>query len=61
MGRSGKAADVGLEPDSEQLLTEPTVSGIRPSTTEAYAGMEPDFSKATKGTLIYWDDMDLVS
>jgi hypothetical protein len=41
--------------------TELTVSGIHPSTTEVYAGMEPDFSKATKGTVIYWDDMDLTS
>jgi hypothetical protein len=41
--------------------TELTVSGIKPSATEVYAGMEPDFSKATKGTVIYWDDMDLIS
>ena len=35
------------------------MSGIKPASTEAYAGMEPDFSKATKGTVIYWDDMGL--
>jgi hypothetical protein len=39
--------------------TELTVSGIKPSATEVYAGFEPDFSKATKSTVIYWDDMDL--
>lgn len=41
--------------------TELTVSGIKPTSTEVYAGMEPDFSKAVKGTVIYWDDMDLTS
>jgi hypothetical protein len=41
--------------------TELTLSGIKPNATEVYAGMEPDFSKATKGTVIYWDDMDFVS
>jgi hypothetical protein len=41
--------------------TELTVSGTKPSATEVYAGMEPDFSKATKGTIIYWDNMDLIS
>jgi sugar lactone lactonase YvrE len=41
--------------------TELTVSGITPSSGEVYAGMEPDFSKATKGTVIYWDDMSLIS
>jgi len=25
------------------------------------AGMEPNFSSATKGTIIYWDDMSLTS
>ncbi len=39
--------------------TELTVSGIKPTSTAAYAGMEPDFSKAAKGTVIYWDDMGL--
>ena len=39
--------------------TELTVSGIKPTSTEVYAGMEPDFSKAVKGTVIYWDDMAL--
>ena len=34
-------------------------SNLRAS--EAYAGMEPDFSKAAKGTLIYWDNMSLTS
>ena len=41
--------------------TELTLSGIKPTATEVYAGMEPDFSKATKGAVIYWDDMSLVS
>jgi hypothetical protein len=39
--------------------TELTVSGIKPTSTEVYAGMEPDFQKALKGTVIYWDDMAL--
>jgi hypothetical protein len=41
--------------------TELTVGGARPSTNEVYAGIEPDFSKATKGTVIYWNDTDLIS
>ena len=41
--------------------TELTVSGIKPTSTEVYAGVEPDFQKAVKGTVIYWDDMDLTS
>jgi hypothetical protein len=41
--------------------TELTVSGIKPTSTEVYAGMEPDSQKAVKGTVIYWDDMDLTS
>ena len=41
--------------------TELIVSSIKPTSTEVYAGMEPDFQKAVKGTVIYWDDMDLTS
>ena len=37
------------------------LTGIKPTGSEAYAGMEPDFSKAAKGTLIYWDNMSLNS
>jgi hypothetical protein len=48
---------VTLVPNTWTLLT---VSGITPSATEVYAGMEPDFSKGTTGTVIYWDDMSLV-
>jgi hypothetical protein len=39
--------------------TELTVGGIKPSASEVYAGMEPDFSKAAGGTVIYWDNMSL--
>ena len=36
-----------------------TITGIKPTSTEVLAGMEPNFSKAAKGTIIYWDDMGL--
>jgi hypothetical protein len=38
-----------------------SLSGINPTSTEAYVGMEPDFSKATSHTVIYWDDMSLTA
>jgi hypothetical protein len=38
-----------------------TVSGIRPTAREIGAAMEPEFSKAVRGTVIYWDDMSLTS
>ena len=41
--------------------TELPLTGIKPTASELYAGMEPDFSKATKGTVIYWDNMSLTS
>ena len=41
--------------------TELTISGIKPTSTEVYAAMEPDFQKAVKGTIIYWDDMALTA
>jgi hypothetical protein len=41
--------------------TQLTLTGIKPASGEVYAGMEPDFSKATKGTVIYWDDMSLTA
>jgi hypothetical protein len=37
------------------------MTGIKVTSTEVLGGMEPDFSKATKGTVIYWDDMSLTS
>ncbi len=37
------------------------ITGIKPSAGEVFAGMEPDFSKATKGTVIYWGNMSLTS
>ncbi len=37
------------------------ITGIKPSSRETNAAMEPNFSKATKGTVIYWDDMSLTS
>jgi hypothetical protein len=39
--------------------TQLTITGIQPATGEVYAGMEPNFSSATTGTIIYWDDMSL--
>ncbi len=41
--------------------TELSITGIKVTSSEALAGMEPNFSKATKGSLIYWDDMSLTS
>jgi N-acetylneuraminic acid mutarotase len=38
-----------------------TVTGIKPTSSEVYGAMEPDFLKGTKGTIIYWDDMSLTS
>ena len=48
---------VTLSPNS---WTQLSLSGIKPTSAEAYAAMEPDFSKGTKGTVIYWDSMSLV-
>ena len=45
---------------SPNTWTQLTLSGIKPTSTEVYAGMEPNFSKGTKGTVIYWDSMSLV-
>jgi hypothetical protein len=41
--------------------TELTVPGVRPVSGEVYAGMEPNFSRATSGTVISWDDMSLTT
>ncbi len=41
--------------------TQLPLTGIKPTASEVYAGMEPDYSKATKGTVIYWDNMSLAS
>jgi hypothetical protein len=41
--------------------TQLPLTGIKPTASEVYAGMEPDFSKATKSTVIYWDNMSLTS
>ena len=41
--------------------TQLTITGIKPTTTEVHAGMEPNFSAAGTGTVIYWDDMSLTS
>jgi hypothetical protein len=40
--------------------TQLTLTGIKPTTSEAYAAMEPNFSKGAKGAIIYWDDMSVV-
>ena len=41
--------------------TQLTIKGIKPAAGEVDAAMEPNFSSATKGTIIYWDDMSLTS
>ena len=41
--------------------TQLTITGIKATVAEPYAAMEPNFSGATKGTVIYWDDMSLTS
>jgi hypothetical protein len=38
-----------------------TITGIEPVAGEVYGGMEPDFSGAAGGTVVYWDDMSLTS
>ena len=38
-----------------------TLSGIQPNAQEPYAVIEPDFSRAVTGTLMYWDDMTLTA
>jgi Tol biopolymer transport system component len=38
-----------------------TITGIKPAAGEVYAGIEPNFSRAASGTVIYWDDMSLTS
>ena len=54
---SATGPNVTLTPGTWTKLT---VTGIRPTSGEVYGGMEPDFLKGTKGTVIYWDDMSLV-
>jgi hypothetical protein len=54
---SATGPNVTLTPNT---WTQLTVTGIQPTSSEVYGGMEPDFLKATKGTVIYWDDMSLV-
>jgi hypothetical protein len=39
--------------------TQLTLTSIKPAPGEAYAAIEPHFTKATTGTVIYWDDMSL--
>jgi N-acetylneuraminic acid mutarotase len=41
--------------------TQLTITGIKVTSSEVLAGMEPNFAKATKGTIIYWDDMSLTT
>jgi len=55
---SATGPNVTLTPDTWTHLT---VTGIQPASGEVYGGMEPDFLKGTKGTIIYWDDMTLTS
>ncbi|MBO0825874.1 MAG: hypothetical protein J2P27_18775, partial [Actinobacteria bacterium] len=38
-----------------------TVTAIKPTASEVYGGIEPDFLNGTRGTIIYWDDMTLTS
>ena len=61
---SGGYADSATGPNvtlTAGTWTHLTVTGIHPATSEVYGAMEPDFLKATKGTIIYWDDMTLTS
>jgi len=55
---SANGATVTLAPN---VWTQLTMTGIKPTSGETSAGMEPNFSKATKGTVIYWDDMSLTA
>jgi len=41
--------------------TQLTIKGIKPGTGQVNAGLEPNFTSASKGTIIYWDDMSLTS
>jgi hypothetical protein len=41
--------------------TQLTITGIKPTSREVSAALEPNFSGATKGSIIYWDDMSLSS
>ncbi len=41
--------------------TQLTLTGIKVTSSEVLAGMEPNFAKDSKGTIIYWDDMSLTS
>ena len=41
--------------------TQLTITSIKVTSSEVLAGMEPNFAKATKGTIIYWDDMSLTT
>jgi N-acetylneuraminic acid mutarotase len=60
---SGSYVDSATGPNvtlTPRTWTQLTVTGIRPTSSEVHGGMEPDFLKGTKGTIIYWDDMSLV-
>ena len=41
--------------------TQLSITGIKVTSSEVLAAIEPDFSKATKGTVIYWDNMSVTS
>ncbi len=41
--------------------TQLTITGVKPASGEVYGGMEPNFSSAAKGTVLYWDDMSLTA
>ena len=41
--------------------TQLSITGIKVTSGEVLAGMEPNFAKATKGSTIYWDDMSLTT
>jgi len=49
---------VTLVPDT---WTQLTLTGVKPASGETQAVVEPDFSQATTGTVIYWDDMSATS
>jgi hypothetical protein len=41
--------------------TKLTITGIKVKSGAVNAALEPNFSKATKGTVMYWDDMSLTT
>jgi sugar lactone lactonase YvrE len=55
---SATGPNVSLTPNT---WTKVTLTGIKPTAGEVFAGMEPNFSRATRGTVIVWDDLGLTT